>query len=174
MARSPSRAGGQRTPLRLTGKGRNHPRGGMMRLSARSVAAMTREIFSRVIISIAWRQSQLHNVQIVPLIHACGDLVFAPRHCNHQNGHSVRGYARQALGKLALPCGSLPSSRASPTSWPRSRWSPSRAYKSPTARSHHHRTRREGDERNIKDRCSRHGRAGRDRVWPYPAGRTTA
>ena len=78
----------------------------------------------------SWRQSQLHNVRIVPLIHSCGDLVFAPRHWSHQNGHSMRGYARQTLGKLALPCGSLPSSRASPTSWPRSRRSPARVYES--------------------------------------------
>jgi hypothetical protein len=39
---------------------------------------------------------------------------------------------------------------ASPTSWPRSRWWPPELMSHP-ARSHHHRTRGEGDERNIKD-----------------------
>ena len=43
-----------------------------------------------------------------------------------------------------------PRSSASPTSWPRSRWWPPELMSHP-ARSHHHRTRGEGDERNIKD-----------------------
>jgi hypothetical protein len=46
-----------------------------------------------------------------------------------------------------------------------------RAYESPHAARC---TRREGDGRNIKDRCSRHDRSDRCGLRPYPAGRTTA
>jgi len=41
----------------------------------------------------SWWQSQLHNVRIVPLVHAGGNHVFAPTHWGHQRGHSQEGYA---------------------------------------------------------------------------------
>jgi hypothetical protein len=70
----------------------------------------------------------------------------------------MHGVAPQMCGRVASPLlgrgagGRSPGylMSASPTSWPRSRWWPPELMSHP-ARSHHHRTRGEGDERNIKD-----------------------
>ena len=69
----------------------------------------------------------------------------------------MHGVAPQMCGRVASPLlgrgagGRSPGylMSASPTSWPRSRWWPPELMSHP-ARSHHHRTRGEGDERNIK------------------------
>jgi len=66
----------------------------------------------------SWRQSQLHDVRIIPLVHARGDHVFAPTHWGHQRGHSQQGYAQcQGTANGLATCkssrGPLAASRAS-------------------------------------------------------------